>query len=208
MSSSSLALPRRRPTVLADLVPGAAVRDVATVLAGAALVGASAQVVVHLGFTPVPVTGQTFGVLVTGCALGWRRSAAALALYLVAGWLGLPWFVGHTAGWQGPSMGYVFGFVAAGAVCGYLAERGADRRVLWALPAMLAGEVVIFAFGVAWLAVDLHVGLARAIALGLTPFLAGEAVKAVLAAGLLPGVWRLTRVPDEPRASRGDAVGR
>lgn len=180
-----------RPRVLADLLPGERARDLALVLGGAAFVGLLAQISFHLPGTPVPVTGQTLGVLVAGCALGLRRALAASVCYVVLGFAGLPWFAGHSAGWAGASSGYLFGFVLASALCGGLAERGSDRGVLSAVPTMLLAECVIFACGVGFLAVDLHVGLGQAVALGLTPFLAGEAVKLVAAGSLLPGAWRL-----------------
>ncbi len=189
--SDAARLQRRAPVVLADLVPGALVRDLLLVAGAAAFVGLLAQVSVHLPFTPVPITGQTLGVLLAGTALGWRRGTAAMALYAVAGVAGVPWFAGHTSGYVGASFGYVVGFVLCGLVCGWLAERGAGRSLLRSVPAMVAGEVVMYAVGVAWLAVALHVGAGEAIALGLTPFLAGDALKAALAAVLLPGAWRL-----------------
>jgi len=185
----------RRQLVLADLVPGARVRDALLVVGAAGFVGLLAQLVIHLPFTPVPVTGQTLGVLVSGTALGWRRGAAALVLYAAAGVLGLPWFAGHASGWAGASFGYILGFVVAAAACGWLAERGADRQVWRALPAMLVGEIAVYAVGVPWLAASLHVGPGKAISLGLTPFLAGDAVKVALAAGLLPAAWRLAGPP-------------
>jgi biotin transport system substrate-specific component len=178
--------------VLADLLPGTLVRDLLLVVGAAGFVGALAQISFHLSFTPVPITGQTLGVLVAGTALGWKRGTAALALYALAGVVGLPWFAGHTSGYAGASFGYVIGFVLSAALCGFLAERGADRSLVKSVPAMVAGEVVMYGVGVLWLAVDLHVGASKAIALGLTPFLIGDAVKAAVAAALLPGAWRLT----------------
>jgi biotin transport system substrate-specific component len=195
-------LPRTRPLVLADLVPGAAVRDMLLVVGTAGLVGLLAQVSIHLSFTPVPVTGQTLGVLLGTTALGWRRGAAAMALYAVAGLAGVPWFAGHSSGYVGASFGYVVGFVLCAVVCGWLAERGADRSVVRCVPAMVAGEVVLYAAGVVWLGVTLHVGASRAIALGLTPFVAGDAIKAALAALLLPGAWKLAG-RSRPAAGRG-----
>lgn len=191
MSAEPASLPARPPLVLADLAPGERARDLALVLGGAALVGALAQLAVPLPFTPVPVTGQTLGVLLAGTALGWRRATASLALYAVAGVAGVPWFAGHAHGWGGASFGYIVGFVLAAGLCGWLAERGADRTVLRALPTMVAGEVAIYAVGVTWLGLYLHVGAGKAIALGLTPFLVGDAIKLALAAGLLPTGWRL-----------------
>lgn len=193
--SQSDTLRRPRPLVLADLLPGTLVRDVALVVGAAGFVGLLAQISIHLSFTPVPITGQTLGVLLTGTALGWRRAAAAMALYAVAGVAGVPWFAGHSSGWNSTtsaSFGYVLGFFLAATLCGYLAERGADRSVLKSVPAMLAGEVVIYAVGLTWLALDLHLGASATIAAGLTPFLAGDAIKAAIAAGLLPAAWALT----------------
>lgn len=192
--SDAARLRGRAPVVLADLVPGALVRDLVLVAGAAAFVGLLAQVTLHLPFTPVPITGQTLGVLLAGTALGWRRGAAAMALYAVAGVAGVPWFAGHTSGYVGASFGYVVGFLLCAAACGWLAERGADRSLLKSVPAMVAGEIVMYAVGVTWLAVTLHVGAGKAIALGLTPFLAGDALKAALAAVLLPAAWRIAGV--------------
>lgn len=189
--SDAAALRRRHPLVLADLLPGALVRDTLLVVGAAGFVGLLAQISFHLSFTPVPITGQTLGVLLAGTALGWRRAGAALVLYAVAGVAGVPWFAAHSSGYASASFGYVVGFAAAAVLCGYLAEQGADRSVLRSVPAMLAAEVVIYAFGVTWLAVNLHLSASAAISEGLTPFLAGDAIKAALAAGLLPAAWWL-----------------
>ncbi len=192
---SSVAIARPRPLVLGDLIAANqgrvahAVRDVLLVVGAAGFVGALAQVSIHLSFTPVPITGQTLGVLLAGTALGWRRAAAALALYAIAGVAGLPWFAGGTAGYASASFGYIVGFFFAATVCGYLAGRGADRSVLKSVPAMIAAEIIIYAFGMTWLALDLHLSAGATIADGLTPFLAGDAIKAAIAAGLLPLVW-------------------
>jgi biotin transport system substrate-specific component len=197
--TTAATLPRRTPFVLADLIPGAAARDVLLVIGGAGLVGLLAQVSIHLSFTPVPITGQTLGVLLTGTALGWRRGLAAMALYAVAGLVGVPWFAGHTSGYVGASFGFVIGFMLCALVCGRLAERGADRSVLSSVPAMIAGEVVMYGVGVTWLALYLHVSASTAISLGLTPFLAGDAIKAALAALLLPAAWQLAGPRRGPR---------
>jgi biotin transport system substrate-specific component len=190
--SNAVTLTRPRRLVLADLLPGTLVRDVLLVIGAAGFVGALAQLSIHVSFTPVPITGQTLGVLVAGTALGSKRGTAAMALYGLAGLAGVPWFAGHSSGYVGASFGYVVGFVLSAALCGFLAERGADRSLVKSIPAMVAGEVVMYAVGVIWLGISLHVGPTRAVALGLTPFLAGDAVKAGIAAALLPGAWRLT----------------
>lgn len=189
--SSTVTLSQEKPLVLADLLPGTLVRDLLLVGGAAGFVGALAQISVHLSFTPVPITGQTLGVLLAGTALGWKRGTAAMVLYALAGLAGVPWFASHQSGYVGASFGYIVGFVLCAALCGFLAERGADRSILKSVPAMAAGEVVMYGIGVIWLGVDLHVGPGKAIALGLTPFLAGDAIKAALAAMLLPGAWKL-----------------
>jgi biotin transport system substrate-specific component len=198
--SDAAALRRRPPLVLADLLPGALARDALLVAGAAGFIGLLAQISIHLSFTPVPITGQTLGVLLAGTALGWRRAGAALLLYAVAGVAGVPWFAAHSSGYASASFGYIIGFLVAAVLCGYLAERGADRSVLRSVPAMLAAEVVIYAFGLTWLAIDLHLGASATIAAGLTPFLAGDAIKAALAAGLLPAAWWLA-------GRRGDVSG-
>lgn len=198
--SDAAALRLRSPLVLADLLPGALVRDALLVAGAAGFIGLLAQISIHLSVTPVPITGQTLGVLLAGTALGWRRAGAALLLYAAAGVAGVPWFADHSSGYASASFGYIIGFFAAAVLCGYLAERGADRSVLRSVPAMLAAEVVIYAFGLTWLAIDLHLGASATIADGLTPFLAGDAIKAALAAGLLPAAWWLA-------GRRGDLSG-
>ena len=194
---SSVAISRPRPLVLGDLIAANqgrvahVIRDVLLVIGAAGFVGALAQISIPLSFTPVPITGQTLGVLLAGTALGWRRAAAAMALYAVAGVAGVPWFAGHTSGYASASFGYIVGFFFAATACGYLAQRGADRSVLKSVPAMIAGEILIYAFGLTWLALDLHLTAAETLAAGFTPFVIGDAIKAAIAAGLLPIAWRL-----------------
>jgi len=153
-----------------------------------------AQVRVELGFTPIPITGQTFAVMLVGAAFGARRAAASVGLYLVEGALGAPVFAGGTGGMAvllGPTGGYLAGFVVAVMVIGYLAERGLDRSWWPAVLAFAVGDVIIFSFGVPWLAV--FIGSQGALAAGLWPFIPGEVVKIVLAAALLPSAWWLVR---------------
>jgi biotin transport system substrate-specific component len=167
-------------------------RVVAAVAGAVALTALMAQVVIHLPFTPVPVTGQTFAVLVTGAALGWRRGLLAQALYVLLGLVGLPVFAGGTGGLGqlvGASGGYLLGFVAAAAVLGWLAERGWDRG-REVVAAMLLGEAALYLFGVGWLAVYLH-SVEEAVLLGFVPFMVGDAVKLAASAALLPLAWRL-----------------
>ena len=178
------------PRVLGDTLPGERTRDVLLVIAGAGLVGLLAQISFHLSFTPVPITGQTLGVLLVGTTLGLRRGTAALLLYMLAGLAFVPWFADGTSGFPGgASFGYIVGFIFSAAACGYLAERRADRKVLSAIPAMIAGEVIMYVIGVVWLALDLHTSIGNAITLGFVPFWIGDAIKCALAAGLLPTAW-------------------
>jgi biotin transport system substrate-specific component len=161
------------------------------VIGGAIFVGLTAQVSIPLPFTPVPLTLQTFSVLLVGAALGSIRGVSSMALYLLAGVAGLPWFADHHSGWALPSFGYIVGFVAAAWLVGWLAERGADRRVASTIGMMALGNVVIYVFGVAGLMLLAHMSLGKAIALGVLPFLIGDVIKILLAAGLLPGTWKL-----------------
>jgi len=170
------------------------VRDLGLVLSGSLLVAGLAQIRIPLPFTPVPITGQTFAVLLVGAALGARLGAFSLGLYLVEGLVGLPVFAGGAGGVAallGPTGGYLAGFLAAAYVVGLLAERGGDRRFRTALPIFLAGEAIIYLFGVPWL--GLYIGFQKALAAGLYPFLIGDAVKLVAAALALPAAWNLSR---------------
>jgi biotin transport system substrate-specific component len=182
-----------RRIVLADLVPGAWVRDIALVAAGAGFTGLSAQVAVHVPGSPVPVTGQTFAALLVGASLGWQRSATSMLLYLVAGLAGVPWLAGGSSGWAA-STGYVIGFIFAAALVGALAGRGGDRTPLRTAATMALGNIVIYTFGVPVLMAATGFGLSTALAKGVLPFLAGDALKIVLAAAVLPGAWSLVRL--------------
>ncbi|WP_340379181.1 biotin transporter BioY [Streptomyces sp. SS7] len=175
--------------VLADLLPASRVRDVALVLGGAALTGLAAQIAVPVPGSPVPVTGQTFAALLVGTSLGARRGVSALVLYALAGLAGVPWFADGSAGLS-VSFGYILGMILASAAVGALARRGADRSVWRTAGAMLIGEAIIYAVGVPYLAYAAGIPLATAVSVGLTPFLVGDAVKALLAMGLLPTAWK------------------
>lgn len=188
---STVAVVRQPQTVLADVVSNTLLADVALVTGAAALVGVLAQLSIHLSFTPVPITGQTLGVLLAGSALGWRRASLAMSLYVVAGVAGVPWFAGHSHGYPMATFGYLLGFVLAGSLLGFLASRGNDRNVIRAALSMVAGELLIYAVAVPWLAFDLHVSLAKALTLGMTPFIAGDLIKAGVAGLALPSAWRL-----------------
>ncbi len=192
---SSAAHPAPRRLVLAELLPGALVRDVALVLGAALLTAACAWIVVPLPFSPVPVTGQTFAELLTAAALGPARGTAAQLLYVALGVAGLPFFQDGTSGPDvlfGVTGGYLVGFVLAAWVVGAAARRGLDRSARAALPAFLLGSLVIYAVGVPWLAVVAGLGPGEALAKGLLPFIPGGIAKALLAAGLLPFAWRLS----------------
>jgi biotin transport system substrate-specific component len=204
VSVSHSAIGRPRRVVLADVLPGERVRDAVLVAGFAAFTGLAAQLAVKLPFTPVPITGQTFAVLLGGAALGWRRALAGMVLYLALGltpWV--PWFAegsGGTAMLEAPSFGYLLGFLAAAALAGWLAGRGWDRTPPRTVLTMVAGNLVIYAAGLPWLMATVDVGLAKGLELGVTPFLAGDALKILLAAGLLPGAWALAGRRPEGRA--------
>lgn len=168
---------------------------VALVVGFALLTALMAQVRLPLPFTPVPVTGQTFAVLLSGAALGWRLGAVSQGLYVALGALGLPFYAGGNGGWEyatGSTGGYLVGFVVAALVVGHLAERRHDRTVATAVPAFLTGTVIIYLFGVSWLAWSLGVGAVEAMELGMVPFVVGDLVKVVLAGVALPAAWKLT----------------
>jgi len=187
---TTLALPLRR-TVLADRVfPRTLVMDIVLVLAGAALVTVLAQVAIPLW--PVPITGQTLGVLLVGSTLGWARGAISMALYAVLGLVGLPVYSDGSHGATvlfGATGGYIIGFIVSAALVGWLAERQWDRKILKALVTFVAGSVVVFAIGLPWLAVVLHTDLPTTLQYGLYPFIIGGLIKAAIAAGLLPLAW-------------------
>jgi biotin transport system substrate-specific component len=168
--------------------------DTLLVAAGTGVVAAAAQISVPLPFTPVPVTGQTFAVLVVGTALGTIRGTASLAFYLLLGAAGAPIYAGHSSGWSvvsSASGGYIVGFVLAAALAGFLAERRWDRQFSSAVAAMLTGNVVIYLVGLPWLAIVLNADLNRTLEYGLYPFVPGDLLKLYLAAAVLPGAWRV-----------------
>ena len=175
---------------------GALLRNTILAVLGSALLWASAKV--QIPFYPVPMTMQTFAVLVLGMAYGWRLGAATIMLYLLEGAFGLPVFAGTPekgiglAYIAGPTGGYLAGFLLAAAACGWLAERGWDRSVAKTVAAMLVGNVCMYVPGLLWLGTI--VGWDKPVlAWGLTPFLLGELTKLALAAVLLPAVWKLVR---------------
>ena len=185
------------PTLYTRTFPRAAgwLRDAVLILLGALFVAALAQAEIPLPFTPVPITGQTFGVLLVGAALGSKRGALSLASYLAVGGIGLPFFAGGAHGWNivlGATGGYLIGFVIAAYVVGLLAERGLERSVRKSIIPFLVGTLIIYICGVAWLAIVLG-SLSKALAAGFIPFLLGDAIKLAAAAIVLPAAWKLVR---------------
>jgi biotin transport system substrate-specific component len=190
--------------------------DVALVAGGAALTALSAQAAITLPFTPVPITGQTFAVLLTAAALGSTRGVAAQLLYLAVGMAGVPVFAGGAGGVgvvARATGGYLVGFVLAALVVGWLSERGWDRRAVSSVGQMVVGNLVIYAVGLPWLYVAVGTelcthpffgqyvpqvvcsnGLLVTLYAGLFPFLLGDALKLLLASAVLPSTWRLIRV--------------
>ena len=183
------------PTIYTRTFPRTAgwLRDAILIVLGALFVAALAQVKIALPFTPVPLTGQTFGVLLVGAVLGSKRGAASMALYIALGALGLPVFAGGESGiayLSGATLGYLIGFVLAAYATGLLAERGLERNVRTSLIPFLIGTLIIYICGVTWLAILLG-SFDKAIAAGLLPFLIGDAIKLIAASLALPGAWRL-----------------
>jgi len=210
----TIALPRLDRSTAADngitladfLVPirvgerlGTRVRHITLIVAGALFVILCARVVIPT--QPVPFTGQTFGVLLVGGALGFRRGLAALLLYLAIGAIGVPVYSEGRAGIaviQGATGGYLIGFVVAAAVVGRLAELGWDRRIGGALAMMAIATAIIYAIGVPWLKVVLGLSWPDAVAGGMTKFLIWDAAKLAVAAGIFPAAWWLIgRRPDD-----------
>lgn len=188
---TTAALPAR--PVLADLVPGARLRD-ALLIGGAALFTALlAQVAVPVPGSPVPVTGQTLAVVLTAAALGPARGVLGQGLYLVLGAIGLPFYSDASGGVEvlaGATGGYLVGFLPAALLIGLAAQHGQDRKVWKALPLFVAGQAVVFAVGVPWLAVVADLSPAQALEAGFYPFILGGLVKAAIAGVLLPAAWR------------------
>lgn len=179
---------------LADLLPAHRLRTASLVVGAAALTALCAQVSVHIPGTPVPVTLQTFAVLLAGATLGWRAGGASQLLYVAAGAAGMPIYSEGTGGWEvatGATAGYLVGFVLAAGLVGWLAERRHDRQVRTAVPAMLAGSAVVYALGVTWLAHSTGMSASAAVDAGLTPFLVGDLLKLVAAGLIVPAAWSL-----------------
>ena len=194
---SNLTLAPTRSVLVDNIGARSVAANITMVIAGAALTAAAAQLVIPMW--PVPITGQTFAVLLVGTTLGALRGALSMVLYIALGAIGLPIFTQGSAGWHviaGPTGGYLVGFVLAAVLTGWLAQRSWDRKVVGAGVAFLAGTVVIYAVGLPWLSVALgQLGypndLSATLQAGLFPFVPGDILKAVAAGVLLPVTWKL-----------------
>lgn len=166
-------------------------RDAVLILAASVITALAAQIAIPLPWSPVPLTGQTFAVLLSGAALGARRGFLAQVVYLAGGALGLPFFAGGAAGvvkLLGPTGGYLMAFPFAAALTGFLAERGWDRRFFTTYAALLLGSAVIFAGGLSWLARFLPAD--QLLMSGLLPFIPGDLIKSAFASAVFPAAWR------------------
>ena len=183
-----------RPTLIDRVVPRSLATDIALIFAGAVLTSISAQIAIPMW--PVPITGQTFAVLLVGAVLGASRGALSMITYFSLGAAGLPVFTGAVAGITfGTTFGYLVGFIAAAAVVGWLGQLHWHKKVSGVLASFLIGNAVIYLFGLPWLAFALaNLGLANdsgtVLAAGLVPFLVGDAIKMALAAAALPLAWK------------------
>ena len=189
-----MALAAPQPRVLADVVGRTWIRQLALVVGGAAFVGLSAQIAFYLPWNPaVPLTLQTFAVILTAGALGSLRGAAAMAIYALLGSIGLPWFAQGSSGFGGPAFGYIIGFIIAAFVVGRIAESGVTRSFGRSVGLMVLGSVIIYAIGATWLKYSLGVpwfGADSAWAYGVKDFIIGDVIKLLAAAGLLPLAWK------------------
>ena len=192
-----MAITSPAPRVLADLVPSAIVRNVVLVVAGAAFVAANAQIAFYLPWNPVvPLTLQTFAVVLAAGALGTWRGVSAMVLYTAVGSLGAPIFRLGGSGWGGPTFGYVLAFIVAAAVVGRLAENGGTRRFWQSVGLMLLGNVIIYVIGSVWLKYSLGItwfGEESVWVYGVRDFLLGDVLKILAAAGLLPLTWQMVK---------------
>jgi biotin transport system substrate-specific component len=184
------------PVVLADLVPAMKARSAVLVGLGVLFTALLAQVSVPVPGSPVPITGQTLAVVLTAAALGPARGVAVQALYMACALVGLPFYSEASGGFDvvfGATGGYVVGFLPAAYLIGLAARRGADRNPVKAVPLFVAGQAVIFAVGVPWLALSTGMSAAQALDAGFYPFILGGLVKAALAAAVLGGAWQVAR---------------
>ena len=196
MAAASLPAPQARPLVLADLVPAVRARNALLVAAGVLFTALLAQVSVPVPGSPVPITGQTLAVVLTAASLGPVRGVAVQVFYILAALVGLPFYSEASGGFDvvfGATGGYVIGFIPAAFLIGLAARRGADRNLLKSVPLFIAGQAVIFAVGVPWLALTVGMTASQALEAGFYPFILGGIVKAALAAGVLGVAWLCVR---------------
>lgn len=183
-----------RKTLIDRVVPRSIATDIALILGGAVVTAAAAQIAIPMW--PVPITGQTFAVLLVGAVLGASRGALSMIAYFSLGAAGLPVFTGAVSGITfGPTFGYLVGFIAAAAVVGWLSQLGWHTRISGVLASFAIGNSVIYLFGLPWLAfalsnLNIASDFGSVIAAGLVPFLVGDAIKMALAAAALPLAWK------------------
>lgn len=163
--------------------------DACCIFVGSLFLALLSQLAIPLWFSPVPLTLQTFAVLLMGALLGSKRGALAVSLYLAEGACGLPFFAGGTSGISGVTAGYLIGFVLCAFLVGFLLERGWKKSYPLTLCALAIGSSVILACGIIWL--SLYVGVMNALAVGLYPFLIGDVMKLLAATALIPSGWKL-----------------
>jgi biotin transport system substrate-specific component len=195
VAASSAAMPTR-PLVLADLVPAVRARDASLVALGVLFTALLAQVAVPVPGSPVPITGQTLAVVLTAASMGPLRGTAVQVFYILATAVGLPFYSDASGGMDfvlGASGGYVVGFIPAAYLIGLAAKHGADRKLWTSVPLFVAGQAVVFAVGVPWLALSTGNSATWAVENGFYPFILGGLVKAAVAAVVLGGAWKLTR---------------
>ena len=171
---------------------GVRMRHLGLVVAGSLLIFLTALIAIPVPGSPVPVTGQTFGVLLVGGALGFRRGIAATGLYVLLGAVGLPFFAEHKSGVEiilGTNGGYLLGFIVAGALVGRLAELGWDRKLIGSVAAMLLGNAAIYVLGLPWLQAVTRESWTWTLDNGLWPYVIGDALKLLLAAAVFPAAW-------------------
>jgi biotin transport system substrate-specific component len=189
---------RPRSLVLADLLPASLrTRTVPLVVAGTLFTAVASQIRIPLGFTPVPISLATFAVALTGGALGAKRGAASMGLYLACGIVGLPFFADMSSGWStitGATGGYLLAYPLMAVVVGLAAERGRDRHMVPFVGAIVLANALVYTIGAAWLAHTLDIPLfgseGSAWALGVRPFLPGDVLKMLAAGALFPAAWR------------------
>lgn len=197
MTATTVTTTHVRP-VLADLLPAVRQRTIVLVTTGALLTALASQIRIPLGFTPVPISLATFAAALVGGALGAKRGAAAMGLFLVGGIVGLPFFAGAGSGWEhvsGATGGYLLSYPLMAVVVGFAAERGRDRNVGTFVAAVVVANLVLYTVGALWLARAVGVPVfgaeGSAWSMGVRPFLLGDLVKMAAAGVLFPTAWRL-----------------